>query len=321
MYGSMDANDIQVFNVSRLVGQPVAGPLTRWQTPDGPFTVEHLASISPAGDLLVFFWSSRSDGWGVVNVSALTNQRVLGPLVNWQSQDGPNTVEHLAGVSADGRLLIFFWSPAADWQAVDVSAITGQRLTNASAAVQLPGQLSMTGQQVIGPLTAWQTTIGNVNTESLAGVNAEGDVLFFSWSPATDWQAVNVSATTGQRVTGPLSYWQLAPRNLFYSENLAGVAANGDLLVFFRQAFEPVLFVGGDFSPWRVVNVSRITQKQVTNPVTPWTRNNLDYLAATGLNERGSYLFWNLGTGRDANPGWGYCDIAVAACSGTLYAP
>jgi hypothetical protein len=320
MYSLADVNGMQVVNVSQLVGQAVAGPLTRWQTPDGPFTVEHLAGVNPAGELLVFYWLPGSDSWGVVNVSNITGQRVLGPLVNWLTQDGPYTVEHLAGVSADGRLLVFYWSPAADWQAVDVSAITGQRLANVSAPVKLPGQPSMIGQHVIGPLTAWQTRVGEVNTEFLAGVSEQGDVLFFSWTPATDWRAVNVSGTTGQRVSGPLGSWQLT-QNSFYSENLAGVSASGDLLVFYRQVFSPLRALGDFFQPWRAINVSRITQKQVSDPVTPWASNNLDYLVATGLNERGYYLFWNLGTGRDANPGWGYCDIAVVACTGTLHAP
>ena len=44
-------------NLSLLTGQQVASPLTSWQVPDGLDTIEHLAGVSPGGDVLVFFWS------------------------------------------------------------------------------------------------------------------------------------------------------------------------------------------------------------------------------------------------------------------------
>ena len=50
-----------VVDVTAITGQRVIGPLTSWQTPDGPYIVEHLAGVSPTGDVLVFFWSPQQD--------------------------------------------------------------------------------------------------------------------------------------------------------------------------------------------------------------------------------------------------------------------
>ncbi|MES2353425.1 MAG: hypothetical protein V4568_03305 [Pseudomonadota bacterium] len=303
--------DWQVVNVSRITGEHVVGPVTRWQTQDGEFTVEHLAGINPSGDLLVFFWSLRAN-WQVVNVSAITGQRVLGPVTNWQTQDGPFTIEHLVGVNADGDLMLFFWSPQADWQAANISTITGQKMANISATITgqpRPGQQAMTGQQVLGPVTNWQSQDGPFTIEHLAGVNADGDLVLFFWSPRADWQAFNISAVTGQRVVGPVTSWQVQD-GPFIAENLAGVSSSGDLLVFF-------------WSPkadWQVVNVSRITGKQVVGPVTSWVKGKIDHLAATGLNERGVYVFWNLGFGRQPNPGWGFCDVSQTGCTRLIFA-
>ncbi len=308
LFGAPDQESWQVENVSVMTQQRVVGPVARWQTMDGEFTVEHLAGVSPEGDLLVFFWSPPA-GWHVVNVSAISGQRVVGPVVNWQTPDGPFIVEHLAGVSADGDLVIFFWSPRADWQAVNVSALTGQHVANVSAAITAPvSGPAKPGQLVLGPLTNWQTQKDQFTVEHLAGLSPEGDLLVFFWSPQADWQAVNVSTITGQRVAGPVTSWQLQDGQLTV-ENLAGVSSNGDLLVFW--ASQP--------QDWRAVNVSRITGKQVMGPVTSWVKGKLDHLAAVGLNEKGIYVFWNLGFGRQQpNPSWGYCDISLTGCTKLL---
>jgi hypothetical protein len=58
----------------------------------------------------------------------------------YDTNPAPFTVEHLAGQSPTGDLLVFFWSPRADWQVVNVSAITGQ--------------------QIAGPVTSWLTQDG-----------------------------------------------------------------------------------------------------------------------------------------------------------------
>ncbi len=79
----------------------VVGPLTIWQTPNGPLLVEHLAGRDAAGHLLVFWWSPAHD-WQVVDVTAITGRTIAGPLTRWQTTNGPYNVEHLAAADAAG---------------------------------------------------------------------------------------------------------------------------------------------------------------------------------------------------------------------------
>lgn len=107
---------------------------------------------------------------------------------------------------------IFYWSPRHDWQAVNVSQITGQKIAS--------------------PLTSWQTPDGPVNVEHLAGMAPNGDVLVFYWSSRYDWQAVNISRTTGQHLANPLTSWQI-PDGPFNVEHLAGMTPQGDVQVIY----------------------------------------------------------------------------------------
>src|SRR5713101_7588590 len=223
-------HDWQVVNVSQITGQQIASPLTSWQTPDGPYIVEHLAGMSPTGDVLVFYWSSRHD-WQVVNVSQITGQQIASPLTSWQTHDGPFIVEHLAGMSPTGDVLVFFWSSRHDWQIVNVSQITGQ--------------------QIASPLTSWQTPDGPYLVEHLAGMSPGSDVLVFYWSPRHDWQAVNVSNITQQQIATPLASWQ-TPDGSLNIEHLAGINANNDLYVFFWSPQQD----------WQAVNISLLTRQQ-----------------------------------------------------------
>jgi hypothetical protein len=103
----------------------------------------------------------------VANV--ITDQQVIGMITRWQSQDGPHVVEHLAAQSPTGDLLVFWWSPQADWQVVNVSAITGQ--------------------QIASPVTSWVTD----NVEQLAAAGPDKKLYVFSWTPSTDWRVVNIT--------------------------------------------------------------------------------------------------------------------------------
>jgi len=42
-------------DLTTLTGHEVSEPLTSWLTLDGPYTVEHVAAVNRAGDLLVFY--------------------------------------------------------------------------------------------------------------------------------------------------------------------------------------------------------------------------------------------------------------------------
>src|SRR5690348_5487788 len=98
--------------------------------------------------------TSQSVFPGHVNITAITGQHVRGPLTSWQTPSGAFLVEHLAGMSLNGDVIVFYWSPQHNWQAVNVSNITGQKIAS--------------------PLTSWQTPDGPYNVEHLAGIGTQG---------------------------------------------------------------------------------------------------------------------------------------------------
>jgi hypothetical protein len=236
--------DWRLSDLTTATGARAATPPTSWQTPDGPFHVEHLAFTDPAGHVIVLYSSERAD-WQAVDVTAKTGQTITGPLTSWQTPNGPFNVEHLAGINPAGEVIVFVWSPAHDWQAVNVTAKTGQRLAAGSA------------------LTSWQTPNGPLNVEHLAGVSPAGEVIVFVWSPAHDWQAVDVTAKTGQRITTALTSWQ-TPNGPLNVEHLAGVNPAGEVIVF----------VWSPAHDWQAVDVTAKTGQQSMTALTSWQTPN-----------------------------------------------
>jgi len=193
-------------------GQTIVATPAAWKTRVNGLTTEHLAGPRRDGHLLVYAWSSAIGHWTVRDVTAATGRSITGPLTSWLTPDGPYTVEHLAGRSADGSLLVFYRSSRNDaWKVVNVTAKTGRRVADA--------------------LTSWQTKSGSYNVEHVAGRDSAGNLLVFWWSPAHDWQVVNVSAGTGRLIASPVTSWQLR-RNDVNIEYLAGTDARGDVTIF-----------------------------------------------------------------------------------------
>jgi hypothetical protein len=154
----------------------------------------------------------RLTGYEVVNVSDITGQQIATPVTSWQTPDGPDLVEHLAGVDAAGNLYVFYWSPRADWQVVNVSDITGQ--------------------QIATPVTSWQRPTYGSNVARLAGLDGAGSVWILSWVSRHDWCAINVSLYTQALCATPLASWQV-PDGERLVEHLAGSSDLGDVLVYY----------------------------------------------------------------------------------------
>jgi hypothetical protein len=150
----------EAVNVSQITGQQLAGPVTSWQTLDGPYTVEHLAGIDAAGDLFVFYWSPRAD-WQAVNVSQITGQQLAGPVTSWQTLDGPYTVEHLAGIDAAGDLFRFSWSPGRDWCTLNITFFTNRTVVSAPRS--------------------WQVANGARSVQHLAASDGNNQLWVFYW--------------------------------------------------------------------------------------------------------------------------------------------
>src|SRR5208337_4286463 len=180
--------DWKAVNVTSKTNQKVASAATSWQTPNGSRIVEHLAAQAPNGDLIVFYWEPGAD-WKSVNVTSKTNQKVASAPTSWQVPSANLIVEHLAAEAPNGDLIVFYWEPGADWKAVNVTPITGQKVASAA--------------------TSWQTPNGKRIGEHLAAQAPNGDLIVFYWEPGADWKAVNVTSITGQKVASAATSWQV----------------------------------------------------------------------------------------------------------------
>lgn len=250
-----------VVDVTAVTDQQISGPVTSWQTQDGIYKVEHLAGRNLNGELIVFYWSPRDGDWRSVNVSQVTGHKITGRVTSWLTSDGSYTVEHLAGRNVFGDLIVFYWSPRnGDWRAVNVS--------------------QKTGQKILGAVTSWQTPDGSYNVEHLAGANPSGDLIVFYWSPAKDWQAVNVSQKTGRKVANTPASWQVRSGGVL-TEYLAARGSDAALYVF---SWAP----GRD---WDVNNISQITGQKIIGNVTSWQTGNVQHLAGTGP-DNALITFW-----------------------------
>ena len=198
-----------------------------------------------------------------VDITAITGIDIIGAPTSWQTQNGPFNVEHLAAVDANNDVYVFWWSPAHNWQAVNVTAKTGQK--------------------IVGRLTNWQTR--SFFVEHLAGRTPLGDLIVFWWSPAHDWQAVNVSAKTGKRVSASATSWVTPDGEGGTVEHLAARGLARELLVFYWTPSRD----------WQVVDVTQKTGKTVVEEVTSWLSSDgpllVEHLA--GAAPDGSLeIFW-----------------------------
>ncbi|HEU5079192.1 MAG TPA: hypothetical protein VFT72_08255 [Opitutaceae bacterium] len=251
-------------DVTALTRQRVVGELTAWQTPNGPYNVEHLAGRSPRDECLVFYWSPQHN-WQVVNVTAKTGAKIAGPLTSWQTHNGSVLVEHLAGRSPTGDLLVFWWSPQHDWQVVNVSQKTGQKIANT--------------------VTSWQTPNGPFNVEHPAGQAPNGDLLVFWWSPQHDWQVVNVTQKTRRSIASGVASW-VTPNGPMLVEHLAAADSHGSLIVFWWSPAHD----------WQAIDVTALTGQRIQGTPTSWLAGNVEHLAARAPDDTLQVFWWTPAT-------------------------
>ncbi len=235
-YRSRNSGGWRVVDASAEAGRTVASgaALTNWTTRDGQFTVEHVAAVGAGGELLVFYWSPQNGRWRVADATAESGRQVAGGLTSWVTGDGGSTVEHVAGVASNGRLVVFWWSPGVGaWRAVDASAEAGRAALSGAA------------------LTNWTTRDGQFTVEHVAGVGSGGELLVFYWSPRNGrWRVADATAESGRRVTGGLTSW-ITRNGDFTVEHVAGVASNGSMTVFWWSP---------SAGAWRAVDATRIAR-------------------------------------------------------------
>ena len=251
----------QVEDITASTGFYVTGPVTSWQTANGIYTAEHLAGQTPQGDLLIFWRQPDGVGWRVVNVTEITGKRIFSPLTSWQTPNGPYNVELLAGRSPDNDLLVFFWQPdGRDWRVVNVSEITGK--------------------QISGSVTSWQTPNGPYNVGHLAGRSPDNDLLVFFWQPdGRDWRVVNVSNLAGKKIVDAPRAYQIL-NNKENVEMIAARGVEGELLQFWWKPSRD----------WQVLDLTEWAGRTIASIPEPWVLSSnsndlpLEYLAATNCN-------------------------------------
>ena len=167
-------------NVSKDTGEEVSSFPTAWvkSNENSAISTENIAALnSSATGLLVFSRRGVRD-WEVVDVTAKTGKTVIGEVTSWISQDGSMWVEHIAGTSPDGSLVVFWKSSNQDWQAVNVSVIAGGG--------------SITGAR---PVSWIDFQTGYV---AVCGLNQK--LLVYRDGFGGTWDLVDVTAVTGVKI-------------------------------------------------------------------------------------------------------------------------
>lgn len=304
-------------NITAITQQKCTDELASWRTPNGPYMVDHIGGIGPEHDVKVFWWSPQHD-WQAVNVSQISGRKLREGLTSWQAMRFGFNEEHLAGVDHNRHLVDFWWSPAHDWQARDLTDLTGQklesRLTNwivesagepveHLAAANDSSELIVfyrstsydwktvnvtqkTNANVVGTPTNWQTT-GAYIYEHLAARDPQGNLLVFWWSPAQDWQVVNVSEKVGHKIANEAPASWVTPNGPEMVHHIAARSPHGDLLVFYWAPSHD----------WEVVNVSSLTGQKIAGAPISWQTNwgrpyNVEFLAAVDGESQLQIFFW-----------------------------
>lgn len=277
--------DWQVTNVSATTGRKIIGPVTTWVTPNGDQFVEHLAARATSDDLLVFY-RLTGGSWNVVNITALTGQKVGGPATSWTLEGGFELVERLAVPAPNGDLILFSFMPSTNWQATNLTQLTSQKVS--------------------GPATDWLDPV--VKHEKLAAPAPNGDLVVFSYDPIEGrWHVTNITSITGVRVGGPATNW-ITPDGSDWVEHVAAPGQNQHLYVFYKAT-------GGT---WRVVDVTNITGKTVTHTPTSWVTPNgpvlVEHLAAPNWDGRLYLFYW------EPDHDWKVINVSLKASGRIVYA-
>lgn len=105
---------------------------------------------------------------------------------------------------------------------------------------QLVDVTGIVGVRIRDPLVGWRS---DDDSEHLAAVNPNDELIVFTWDRNQDWRATNITTITGQTVQGSLTRWQRWGPD-YTTEFLAGRNERGDLIVFYS-------YMGGHLAVWQ----------------------------------------------------------------------
>jgi len=277
----------KMLSLSATGVQGAIGPATSWSTYNGPVLVNGLAAADEDGRLILFF-SYPGSPWKAVDITEKTGRAVAVERPEyWLFNDADGPFEKLAAPAANGDLLVFAWRSETDWRALNVSALTGTKIQ--------------------GPVSAWVTQAGDVQVEHVAARATNNDVLVFHRAAGGSWQVVNVTGLTGQKIGGPATSWQTESGGTWY-EHLAVLGPNQHVYAFHKAAG----------SGWQVRDVTGITGRTVTHPLTSWVSPDgaaqVEHLAAPSWDGRLYVFNW------ESDHDWELTDVSLAAAGRTVFA-
>jgi M6 family metalloprotease-like protein len=192
------ASDWTSAEISAGSGKAFSGRLVAWTTYDRSPPVEHVAALTTAGEIQVFFRRGPAAAFTRVDLTARTGVRAQGLGGAWVA---PDFSEHVVVAGTDSKLYELAWSSARDWTAT---------------AIPLPEDAS-----------ADLTAVSNWGFATIA-VRGARDTLFRLTRPITAtgaWFTQDLTSFDGERVTGrPF----VTPNNQF----IAVRGVDGEALVF-----------------------------------------------------------------------------------------
>ena len=211
----------------RLSGDPAAINLWDSNTP-----TQHVFGRNSEGDLVHYYWSPQAS-WAAENLTARSGigeaSRLVGdPIaVNLDLDNTPT--QHVFGRASEGDLVHYYWSPQASWAAENLTARSG-----IGEAFRLVGKIAAANHRVDGE-----------HTQHVFGLNVEGDLVHYYWSPQASWAAENLTARSGIgkafRLEGspviatPAAAWLqvVRDRDFLISKHVFGLNPNGDLVHYY----------------------------------------------------------------------------------------
>lgn len=219
---------------STVIGTAVLDDPTAWTTTVNGTTSQHVAARGTDGRLYTFMRTTGA--WSRIDATTQSGASVVGPLAAWST----GTVEHLAGATTAGRLVVLYRSPnTSGWRSVDVTTYTGETVTGMPAVYQMQD--------------------GTENVEILGARSTSGQLLYFWWKPSLDWQCLSVTDLSARSIAGSPAGW-VTP-NL--SEHHAARDPNGRLLVFYSHT-QPRLLTDAVQQPTHGISRVRARRRLVT---------------------------------------------------------
>ena len=260
-------------NISKDTGEQVSSFPTAWVNSNGNSAIaqENIAVLNSSATALLVFSRRGVRDWEVVDVTAKTGKNVIGEVTSWITQDGSTSVEHIAGTSPDGSLVVFWKTSNQDWQAVNVSAIAGGG--------------SITGAR---PVSWIDFQTGYV---AVCGLNQR--LFVFRDGFGGTWDLVDVTEITGVKIAEVYTVYQLDDQGMVTVLSARGI--DGSLLQFWYDRT-----VGHHPSEhWQVFNYSKATGASWTSRSTAWVTRTaggqpMEHIAAV-TSQRHLLMAWDYG--------------------------